>query len=283
MSLEWFFPQRCMSTVMSLRLVYVCSRWAVLTLWHSMQVKFILLWSSLASLWLPRRYTVRVGLPHITGPSSISPLQQCLSVASVSPAGGCVLSVAVVKNSSVDIRSLQGLKSCHSGLRWTAGWSLPLAFLLSRNLLSWSKEQPLSHGTEIVRSCMSWTSPFSVEFSIGPTGFQSHHCPFLLSSRGGHLFQSQLHSRSCCPGATSVHSVPGPEVLHSPEELPLRDVSQRALLQQSGGPQVRLDLNTITVSTCGPSAAEWWISSLASCAVTDVSGVAREMLHLWTI
>ncbi|XP_029989756.1 saxiphilin-like [Sphaeramia orbicularis] len=58
--------------------------------------------------------------------------------------GGCIVSVAVVRNSSLDIRSLQGLRSCHSGVRWTAGWSLPLGFLLSRNYLSWSKEQPLS-------------------------------------------------------------------------------------------------------------------------------------------
>uniref|UniRef100_A0A8C4NX59 Serotransferrin n=1 Tax=Dicentrarchus labrax TaxID=13489 RepID=A0A8C4NX59_DICLA len=58
--------------------------------------------------------------------------------------GGCILSVAVVRNSSLDIRSLQGHRSCHSGVRWTAGWSLPLGFLLSRNYLSWSKEQPLS-------------------------------------------------------------------------------------------------------------------------------------------
>ncbi|XP_029007708.2 saxiphilin-like [Betta splendens] len=58
--------------------------------------------------------------------------------------GGCILSVAVVRNSSLDIRSLQGHKSCHSGVRWTAGWSLPLGFLLSRNYLNWSKEQPLS-------------------------------------------------------------------------------------------------------------------------------------------
>ncbi|KAM9859647.1 saxiphilin-like [Aulostomus maculatus] len=58
--------------------------------------------------------------------------------------GGCILSVAVVTNSSLDIRSLQGQRSCHSGVRWTAGWSLPLGFLLSRNYLSWSKEQPLS-------------------------------------------------------------------------------------------------------------------------------------------
>ncbi|KAF3856269.1 hypothetical protein F7725_016992, partial [Dissostichus mawsoni] len=58
--------------------------------------------------------------------------------------GGCVLSVAVVRNISLDVRSLKGLRSCHSGVRWTAGWSLPLGFLLSRNYLSWSKEQPLS-------------------------------------------------------------------------------------------------------------------------------------------
>ncbi|KAJ3602027.1 hypothetical protein NHX12_029787 [Muraenolepis orangiensis] len=45
--------------------------------------------------------------------------------------GGCIVSVAVVKNSSLDIRSLRGLRSCHSGVRWTAGWSLPLGFLLS--------------------------------------------------------------------------------------------------------------------------------------------------------
>uniref|UniRef100_A0A3B3BK66 Serotransferrin n=1 Tax=Oryzias melastigma TaxID=30732 RepID=A0A3B3BK66_ORYME len=56
----------------------------------------------------------------------------------------CILSVAVVRNSSLTIRSLRGLRSCHSGVRWTAGWSLPLGFLLSRNYLSWSKEHPLT-------------------------------------------------------------------------------------------------------------------------------------------
>lgn len=60
--------------------------------------------------------------------------------------------MAVVTNSSLDIRSLQGLRSCHSGIRWTAGWSLPLGFLLSRNYLSWSKEQPLSHGSHTMIS-----------------------------------------------------------------------------------------------------------------------------------
>ncbi|XP_030632456.1 saxiphilin-like [Chanos chanos] len=60
--------------------------------------------------------------------------------------GGCILAVAVVRNSSMlDMRSLQGRRSCHSGARWTAGWSLPLGHLLSRNYLPWTEDQPLSH------------------------------------------------------------------------------------------------------------------------------------------
>uniref|UniRef100_A0A8C7I171 Serotransferrin n=1 Tax=Oncorhynchus kisutch TaxID=8019 RepID=A0A8C7I171_ONCKI len=58
--------------------------------------------------------------------------------------GGCILSVAVVRNRTLDVRSLQGQRSCHTGARWTAGWSLPLGFLLSRNYLTWAEEQPLS-------------------------------------------------------------------------------------------------------------------------------------------
>ncbi|XP_076870592.1 saxiphilin-like isoform X2 [Brachyhypopomus gauderio] len=59
--------------------------------------------------------------------------------------GSCILAVAVVRNSSsLDIRSLKGSRSCHSGARWTAGWSLPLGHLLSRNYLLWEEEQPLS-------------------------------------------------------------------------------------------------------------------------------------------
>nr|XP_046165890.1 saxiphilin-like isoform X1 [Oncorhynchus gorbuscha] len=58
--------------------------------------------------------------------------------------GGCILSVAVVRNRTLDVRSLRGQRSCHTGARWTAGWSLPLGFLLSRNYLTWAEEQPLS-------------------------------------------------------------------------------------------------------------------------------------------
>ncbi|XP_062853971.1 saxiphilin-like isoform X2 [Trichomycterus rosablanca] len=59
--------------------------------------------------------------------------------------GGCIRAVAVVRNtSSLDIRSLKGSRSCHSGARWTSGWSLPLGHLLSRNYLPWVEGQPLS-------------------------------------------------------------------------------------------------------------------------------------------
>ncbi|XP_034022326.1 melanotransferrin isoform X2 [Thalassophryne amazonica] len=79
--------------------------------------------------------------------------------------GSCILSVAVVRNGSLDIRSLRGHRSCHSGVRWTAGWNLPLGFLLSRNYLSWTKERPLSQeiGTFFSASCIPGAA------SIAPT------------------------------------------------------------------------------------------------------------------
>lgn len=114
-----------------------------------------------------------VGSPHNTGAlCCLSSLHQGLkTTVHVCPAGGCVLSVAVVKNSSLDIHSLQGLRSCHSGVRWTAGWSLPLGFLLSHNHLSWSQEQPLSQGNEIRIICTMWYF-----FHFCSTRFQSRPC-----------------------------------------------------------------------------------------------------------
>ncbi|MFT7797310.1 saxiphilin-like [Arapaima gigas] len=58
--------------------------------------------------------------------------------------GGCVFAIAVVRNTELNIGSLKGWRSCHSGIRWTAGWSLPLGFLLSRNHLHWAEEQTLN-------------------------------------------------------------------------------------------------------------------------------------------
>lgn len=132
--------------------------------------------------------------------SSISPLHQGLRITLyVCPAGGCILSVAVVKNSSLDIRSLQGLRSCHSGVRWTAGWSLPLGFLLSRNHLSWSKEQPLSHGNEIIIIRTVWKSFYSVFFHFWSSNFQS--TPLFFSSWAD---VSTFFSASCIPGAAAL-------------------------------------------------------------------------------
>uniref|UniRef100_A0A3Q0SAE9 Serotransferrin n=1 Tax=Amphilophus citrinellus TaxID=61819 RepID=A0A3Q0SAE9_AMPCI len=90
--------------------------------------------------------------------------------------GGCILSVAVVRNSSLDLRSLQGHRSCHSGVRWTAGWSLPLGFLLSRNYLSWSKEHPLSQdvSTFFSASCIPGASAMASSLCMLCQGQRSY-------------------------------------------------------------------------------------------------------------
>lgn len=90
--------------------------------------------------------------------------------------GGCILSVAVVRNSSLDIRSLQGHRSCHSGVRWTAGWSLPLGFLLSRNYLSWAKEHPLSQdvSTFFSASCIPGAGAMALPLCILCQGQKSY-------------------------------------------------------------------------------------------------------------
>ncbi|XP_078082951.1 saxiphilin-like isoform X2 [Mustelus asterias] len=61
--------------------------------------------------------------------------------------GGCLYSVAVVRNESLDIRQLRGKRSCHNGARRTAGWNIPLGFLLSRNYLHWHENQTVIEAT----------------------------------------------------------------------------------------------------------------------------------------
>ncbi|NXD85418.1 TRFEA protein, partial [Halcyon senegalensis] len=58
--------------------------------------------------------------------------------------GNCVFAVAIAKRGTLDIQRLRGVRSCHSGARWTSGWNIPLGFLLARNDLSWDEAQPLS-------------------------------------------------------------------------------------------------------------------------------------------
>ncbi|KFQ18911.1 Serotransferrin-B, partial [Merops nubicus] len=58
--------------------------------------------------------------------------------------GNCVFAVAIAKRGTLDIQRLRGVRSCHSGARWTSGWNIPLGFLLARNELSWDEAQPLS-------------------------------------------------------------------------------------------------------------------------------------------
>ncbi|NXK96672.1 TRFE2 protein, partial [Formicarius rufipectus] len=58
--------------------------------------------------------------------------------------GNCVFAVALAKRGTLNIQRLRGVRSCHNGARWTAGWNIPLGFLLARNDLSWDEAQPLS-------------------------------------------------------------------------------------------------------------------------------------------
>ncbi|XP_029286965.1 saxiphilin-like [Cottoperca gobio] len=123
--------------------------------------------------------------------------------------GGCILSVAVVTNSSLDIRSLKGHRSCHSGIRWTAGWSLPLGFLLSRNYLSWSKEQPLSQdvSTFFSASCVPGAAamaPHLCALCQGQKSFirqKNYHCE---TSHSEPFYNSQGALRCLRSGAGDV-------------------------------------------------------------------------------
>uniref|UniRef100_A0A667XA09 Serotransferrin n=1 Tax=Myripristis murdjan TaxID=586833 RepID=A0A667XA09_9TELE len=123
--------------------------------------------------------------------------------------GGCVLSVAVVRNSSLDIRSLRGLRSCHSGVRWTAGWSLPLGFLLSRNYLTWTKEQPLSQdvSTFFSASCVPGAAAMAPPLCALCRGQRSYirqrnfHCE---TSHSEPFYNSQGALRCLSTGAGDV-------------------------------------------------------------------------------
>ncbi|XP_071768761.1 saxiphilin-like [Centroberyx gerrardi] len=123
--------------------------------------------------------------------------------------GGCILSVAVVRNRTLDIRSLQGRRSCHSGVRWTAGWSLPLGFLLSRNYLTWTKEQPLSQdvSTYFSASCVPGAAAMAPSLCALCQGHKSYirqrnfHCE---TSHSEPFYNSQGALRCLRSGAGDV-------------------------------------------------------------------------------
>lgn len=115
-------------------------------------------------------------------------------------------------------------------------------------------------------------------FSLfGISGFMVLWLIFLHSTRRQYIFQCQLCSRSWCHGTNSVFSVPRPEVLHSPEESPLWNVPQWALLQQPWGPQVGVNIEWTKLSTHNPHLLYFkhvqHINKCLFCSVTDVSGV----------
>ncbi|KAG8455832.1 hypothetical protein GDO86_001869, partial [Hymenochirus boettgeri] len=98
--------------------------------------------------------------------------------------GSCVFSVAVARHGTLNIHSLRGTRSCHSGARWTSGWNIPFGFLLSKNLLYWDEEEPLSKviSEYFSTSCIpgiGLSSPNLCELCQGPKSFvrdRNHHC-----------------------------------------------------------------------------------------------------------
>ncbi|XP_069038145.1 saxiphilin-like [Lepisosteus oculatus] len=123
--------------------------------------------------------------------------------------GGCVLAVALVRNSSLSIRSLQGTRSCHSGARWTAGWSLPLGFLLSRNYLPWAEEQPLSQAVSSFfnSSCIPGASamaPSLCALCQGRKSYVQHRNSFCETSDNEPFYNTQGALRCLRSGTGDV-------------------------------------------------------------------------------
>uniref|UniRef100_A0A3B3T1Z3 Serotransferrin n=1 Tax=Paramormyrops kingsleyae TaxID=1676925 RepID=A0A3B3T1Z3_9TELE len=110
--------------------------------------------------------------------------------------GSCVMAVAVVRNGDLDVRSLRGRRSCHSGARWTAGWSLPLGFLLSRNYLPWAEEQPLSQAVSefFNASCIPGSATMATSLCTlcqGEKSYVRHHNFHCETSHNEPFYSSQ--------------------------------------------------------------------------------------------
>ncbi|CAH2295378.1 melanotransferrin-like [Pelobates cultripes] len=98
--------------------------------------------------------------------------------------GSCVFAVAVTRRGTLHLHSLKGSRSCHNGARWTTGWNIPLGFMLSKNLLYWDEEQPLSKAVSryFTASCVPGigiSSPNLCELCRGSKSYvrdKNHFC-----------------------------------------------------------------------------------------------------------
>ena len=66
--------------------------------------------------------------------------------------------VAVVKkNSAITVDNLKGKKSCHTGAGKTAGWNVPVGFLLSKNIMPTDEScnAYIAAGKFFYKSCVS--------------------------------------------------------------------------------------------------------------------------------
>lgn len=240
-----------------------------------MQERFILPWSSLALLRSPRRYTAKVAWQHSNEPLPSTGCQcdwavSALQGAAFSPwpwwptavwtSGPCRASGAVTVGSDGRPDGVFRWASCCPATTWAGQRSSHWVMVVTR----WPAVGPSS--------------------LCGPLKFAVPSLVFVLSSRCQYVFQCQLRPWSRCSGAATLRPVPRPEVLHPPEELPLRNVPQRALLRQPRGPQVSLNKDTseLTMYSYISNVSRPSTAVVACFSVTDVSGAEQEMLHLST-
>ncbi|XP_069613815.1 serotransferrin-1-like isoform X2 [Ranitomeya imitator] len=123
--------------------------------------------------------------------------------------GSCVFAVAVARHGTLNIRNLRGTRSCHNGAKWTSGWNIPLGFLLSKNLLYWDEEQPLTKvvSTYFNASCIPGIGVFSpnlCELCQGPKSYVREKNLFCETSSSEPFSNSEGAFRCLKSGAGDV-------------------------------------------------------------------------------
>nr|XP_016854400.1 PREDICTED: serotransferrin-1 [Anolis carolinensis]XP_016854401.1 PREDICTED: serotransferrin-1 [Anolis carolinensis] len=149
--------------------------------------------------------------------------------------GSCVFSVVVARKGTLDIKGLKGSRSCHSGARWTSGWSLPLGFLLSQNDLLWDKGRPLSHAVSeyFNASCVpgvGLSSPALCALCQGQRSYLRDRNYFCETSGGEPFFDSEGAFRCLRSGIGEVAFVDHLAVLNATES----DLDEYELLCPDG-------------------------------------------------